>query len=85
LLVMITRSGAKPPNHLYITLIDCCSPVGATPFRRPRWLSVAELRRLWPKAYIPCSKDLSVAATLSRQQCGCTTTSCIFNHYIMEG
>ena len=44
------------------------------------WLSVAELRRLSPKAYIPCSKDLSVAATLSWQQCECTTASCIFNH-----
>ena len=77
--VMITRSRAKPPNHLCMTLIDCCSPVGATPFRRPRWLWVAELRRL-SKAYIPWSKDLSVAATLSWQQCECTATSCIFNH-----
>ena len=77
--VMITRSRAKPPNHLCMTLIDCCSPVGATPFRRPRWLWVTELRRL-SKAYIPWSKDLSVAATLSWQQCECTATSCIFNH-----
>ena len=36
LFVMITRSRAKPPYHLCLTLIDCCSPVGATPFRRPR-------------------------------------------------
>ena len=79
LFVMIRRSRAKPPYHLCLTLIDCCSPVGATPFRRQRWLWVAELRRL-SKAYIPWSKDLSVAATLSWQQCECTATSCIFNH-----